>query len=730
MRRGSHLAKLVVCYALLSPYVPAFADQTAVGTSSRPETPDAVLTGEAWELADAAFAAYNKKDFTTAATLARKAQTLSPRAPQLYALEIFALQQSGRHEDAVNVARDAISKGLQRGVFTSTITAASKTVQNDTAQTPPAAARISAKQAAYMKGHRLATAAYSAFSKENYARAAALAKQAFMLAPDQTNWALLWVDALQSQGSTPQAINSTIDEALAVSVGGREELLKRRIDIEALRREQERRKREEEANAYAQRAYSAYAQAQYAQAIENARQAVALTPNNRDLQKLLTTTLAAGNEVEKGEALERLNAELTAHPANAELLTGRAYLYQNLGRMSLAYLDFEAARATGDAAPITTLDHAYSAAAMGKKRQAASLLREGLDRADTGEINLTDQQRMNLRQNVANLEREWGAYASAGYRGARPATSGLGGSPSAALGDAVFSTVEAYWRPSQILNSSSRIFEVYGRVSNTLHDKGASVAESFDACGNRYPADSYRSVAGWPSTVGSLGLRFTPSTTFGLTLGLERRFTLGTRSRLGSSTPQDCTLGIPGKEYQTASHDGDWLAYLTYAYYKGTELRTDQSSWWRIEGYAQAGYLWSDTSAQFRDSGKQVFDQNGRVTRDHQFLSSELRIGKSMIAPRLGSRLILYPHVVIAADWQKENRRAHIDGVGSLSLQGNDKSWSMGTGPGIGVRYWFRSDHYSAEKSYLDWTVQYRFNVGGGERDRSKGLFMNLTVSW
>ncbi|MNP71976.1 hypothetical protein D3C76_1684350 [compost metagenome] len=54
----------------------------------------------------------------------------------------------------------------------------------------------------------------------------------------------------------------------------------------------------------------------------------------------------------------------------------------------------------------------------------------------------------------------------------------------------------------------------------------------------------------------------------------------------------------------------------------------------------------------------------------------------------------------------------------------------MAAGPGIGLRYWFREDHYHTPRSYLDWTAQYRFAIGGGATERAEGLFMNLTLSY
>ncbi|MFV3383271.1 NfrA family protein [Pseudomonas sp. NY15354] len=75
---------------------------------------------------------------------------------------------------------------------------------------------------------------------------------------------------------------------------------------------------------------------------------------------------------------------------------------------------------------------------------------------------------------------------------------------------------------------------------------------------------------------------------------------------------------------------------------------------------------------------------------------------------------MIFPHVVGALDWiwQKDQAkdlkvtqssindpngdvRAALP-KGDISLTSDSTSWSLGVGPGIAVRYWFRKDHYHA----------------------------------
>ncbi|WMD23551.1 hypothetical protein RAS12_14620 [Achromobacter seleniivolatilans] len=495
-------------------------------------------------------------------------------------------------------------------------------------------------------------------------------------------------------------------------------------------------------------AYAAYAREDYPEAIAQARKAAEQDPTNKELQRLLTTTLAAGNAAQLAEADKRLSEALTAQPDDPTLLMQRGYLHQRMKQPKLALQDFQAARATGKAPPTAIMDEGYALAGVGDKRGAVDKLKEAIDEADAGKLELTPQQRFDTRSGIAGLDREWGGYVSAGYRGARPASAGLGGAAITVPGDAVFSTTEIFWRPSDFLNSSTQTFELYGRLSNTLYDKGGKTTGQTvsDPCGNGVidvSETSNQGIAGVPTTVGALGMRFTPSTEVGLTFGLERQFNLGTATRRGTFSPDPsalrCALNRDNQtaHYETNAGSGGWLAYVTYGMYEGTTLRIDRPDWFTMEGYVQAGYSWQDMPAKFwlRDNTTGVDGEksSGKLKRDQAFGAGELRIGRSYRMDAISDRLVLFPYAVIGGDWLSNRNRVSgmtIAGSDSYNLLGNGSSWSMGAGPGVNVRYWFREDHYNAPRSYMDLTTQYRFNIGGGAADRARGLFINLTLSY
>ncbi|MEN4921231.1 hypothetical protein ABE485_21360 [Achromobacter spanius] len=494
-------------------------------------------------------------------------------------------------------------------------------------------------------------------------------------------------------------------------------------------------------------AYAAYAREDYQEAISQARKAVEQDPANKEYQRLLTTTLAAGNAAQLAEANTRMSEALAAQPDDPTLLMQRGYLYQRMRQPKLALQDFQAARATGKAPPTVILDEGYALAGVGDKRGSVERLKEAIDEDDAGRLELTPQQRFDTRNAIGGLSREWGGYFSAGYRGARPASSGLGGAAVTVPGDAVFSTAEIFWRPSDFLNSSTRTFELYARLSNTLYDKGGKTTSQTvsDPCGGSIDINetSNQGISGIPTTVGSLGMRFTPSTEVGLTFGLERQFNLGTATRRGTFSPDPaalrCALNRDNQtaHYKTDAGSGGWLAYVTYGLYEGTTLRIDRPDWFTMEGYLQAGYSWQDMPAKFwlRDNATGVDGEksSGRLKRDQAFGAGELRVGRSYRVDAISERLVFFPYAVIGADWLWNKNSVSgfdIDGSDSYRLLGNGSSWSMGAGPGFNLRYWFREDHYNAPRSYLDLTTQYRFNIGGGQADRAKGLFINLTLSY
>ncbi|WP_447918536.1 NfrA family protein [Achromobacter aegrifaciens] len=759
---------------LLCAAAPAAAAQSAA-TAERP------LEGDAYQLADQAYKQYDAGHYETAQVMAENAIRLRPDVARLRLLLVYALEKQGKRQEAARAADVAIADGLgtpelrqakanlQRPPAVAAMPA--QPAAQTPAQTPlqsPAPVRKPAPQTAYQRAYPVASRAYADYARQNYAAAAAGAERAFRAVPKQGDWALLWVESLGAQ-QRYEAASQAIDTALALGAPNKAALQARQQAFERQLAANQAPAAPAPGSAAATGAYAAYDKGAYQEAIVLARQAVAEAPDNESYAQLLTTTLAAGTTTQAAEAEARLSDAIARQPGSAPLLAQRGYARQRLGQPAGAASDFAAARATGQAPPRLILDQAYAQSAMGDNRAATDSLKQAIDMDDAGQLGLTPLERYNTRSGVAALSREWGGSFSASYRGARPANSSLGGAAINTPGDVVFSTAEIFWRPPQ-LNNRWGMLEAYARSSNTLYDGGSTYESrrNVDPCtgestpDNRSADERLRnssSASGIPSTIGALGLRYLLADT-GVTFGIERRFFLGSATRQGYAYPESNAVQCAAQQafhnaypnlqdqsavarYKLNGNAGGWMSYVTYGYYQGRELRVDVPSWLTIEGYAQGGYLWDDNSADYTaysvdSKGQRQQDLGsspGRLKRDQAFLSGELRVGRSFRATSISDKLVLFPYAVIGADWLWQKSVAKLNdlpGYGSQSvvLSDHDTSWSLGVGPGFNVRYWFREDHYNAPRSYLDFGVQYRTSIGGGESDRAKGWFMNMTLSY
>ncbi|MGE8690687.1 MAG: NfrA family protein [Achromobacter sp.] len=766
LSRSLAFAALLTCAAA--------APEAAAQAEAAAERP---LEGDAYQLADQAYKQYDAGHYETAEIMAENAIRLRPDVARLRLLLVYALEKQGKRQEAARAADAAIADGLGTAELRRALANLRRPPATASAPPPPAAqpsppapqaAPTPAPKSAYQRAYPVAARAYADYARHDYAAAAAGAERAFRAAPAQGEWALLWVESLGAQHQY-EAARRAVDSALALGAPNKAALLSRQQAFQRQTAAARAAAAPAAGGEAAASAYAAYDKGEFQEAIAQARLAVAQAPDNESYAQLLTTTLAAGNPAQAAEAEARLDDEIARQPGSAQRLAQRGYVRQRLGRPDEAAADFAAARATGQAPPRLILDQAYAQSAMGDNRAATASLKQAIDQDDAGQLGLSPLERYNTRSAIANLSREWGASFSASYRGARPASSSLGGAAINTPGDVVFSTAEIFWRPPQ-LNNRWGMLEAYARSSNTLHDSGSTYEsrKNVDPCTGLSTPDerddeerfrNNRSASGIPSTIGALGLRYLLADT-GVTFGIERRFYLGSGTRQGYAYPESSAVqcnaqrafheAYPNLQDQSAvaryklnGNAGGWMTYITYGYYQGRELRVDVPSWLTIEGYAQAGYAWDDNSARYTaysvdakgDRQQELGSASGRLKRDQAFLSGELRVGRSFRATGISDKLVLFPYAVVGADWLWQKNVAKLNdlpvyGNQSVVLSSHDSSWSLGVGPGFNVRYWFREDHYNAPRSYLDLGVQYRTSIGGGATDRAKGWFMNMTLSY
>jgi hypothetical protein len=188
------------------------------------------------------------------------------------------------------------------------------------------------------------------------------------------------------------------------------------------------------------------------------------------------------------------------------------------------------------------LDAAYVARRRFDNARAESLFRRAIDAHATGQIDLTPQRLLEIRRDVTNVSRTWGASASLIY-----GPIGIGGTPGFAMPGSGANTLqiggEIYWRPPVIGNRNGATVEIFARAFETLYDGSGG--------------------ATGPETLqGSFGLRWKPLAEHNLILEASRLVPFGDAAR------------------------HDWLLRLAYSKGEGGELRYDVEHWryWQFYG--------------------------------------------------------------------------------------------------------------------------------------------------
>lgn len=631
---------------------------------------DLPLTGPAWVLADAAYKAFARGDYTDARAKATEALRLRPDAVQLR--ELMRKLDAAQSPPAARASR--AMPGTQR---------VPRPADMRPLPTPPV------PDPAFVA----ADAGYKAYDRADYAAAATAAQEAVRLAPLNRDYRLLLVNALVAAGRLPEA-DQALTQALA-EAGDDGRLAAQQLPLR-------QRMADTQAQALGAAAYQDFGRGDFAGAANKAEQALALAPGNRDYRLLLVNALYRSGqypqaEQQAGQALagtpdaslymqrglirQRMGMEAAARedfeaalrmgglPVATEIgllaelgrtdearqrygqartagaLAGvpevdRAYLAVRVGDDAEGLAAFNRADASGALANTAWRDAAFAAVRAGEDAQAIGYFKRSIDDANAHKLALTPQQVFETRRAVAEVSREFGAIASLSYRGG---VSGLGLPPGTGT-DSLQAGAEAYWRPWGFRNG--RYTEVFARGFETLYSKGGG-------------------TTGSQTLQTAVGIRHKPLTDVNVIASISRVF------------------APPGGR-------DDWLAQLGYSGGAGGDLRVDASSWWTSRLSAELGrYL----------SAGQTY---GLAQAD---VGRSIRVGES-------GRWVVFPHLSAAADYNSA---------------ATSRS-AVGIGPGISARYWFREDVYNAPRSYLDVALQYRWRVSGASR--AGGVFLVTTLSY
>lgn len=289
-------------------------------------------------------------------------------------------------------------------------------------------------------------------------------------------------------------------------------------------------------NALVEAIYRSMGRRQHQLAVEQARQLVALAPDNQNYQRILAQALdGAGQQLQAGA----ITAALRDPVPGLEF----AYLAQAVHAPLLASQTFSQIDAAGKLPARSLQDAGFAALNANLRPDAERYFRRAIDAAHAGELPLTAQQMFDTRRAVAELEREWGGYASANYRGDNPQS---GPGANTGLGDSLEVGAEAYWRPSRF-NRNGRYIDLYGRLNGTGYSSDDNIA------------------TGAGSLQAAFGMRAKPLAGQNLVLAFERLVPLG------------------------AAAQADWLARAGYSYGLGTDLRVGAPSWNTAQLFAEAG---------------------------------------------------------------------------------------------------------------------------------------------
>ncbi|WP_413456999.1 NfrA family protein [Herbaspirillum huttiense] len=464
-------------------------------------------------------------------------------------------------------------------------------------------------------GFDAATRGYQAMQQQQYTQAAQAATEAVARSPQNAQYRLLQIDALQADGQDQQAVEAI--GATLQAQGADSALLARRAALRA--------RLGDSAGA---RADGEAALAQGGLPVETEIMLLARTGHPRQARERF---LAARD----GGALDALD--------DLQL----AYLAAQTGDAAGARDAFQRADTRGALPARALTDAGYAAVQAGDDETALAWFKRSLDNsADAGHLPQTPQQRFDTRRSIATIDRSGGFIASLTRSGGGP-SAGNRGRPGASAADSTLQAgAEAYWRPFGY--QGGRPVEVFGRVFQTLDDQSGG-------------------ATGTQTAQATVGARWKPLASQNLVLSVGRLIPLGSQS------------------------SADWLVQAAYSDGIGTDLRVDRPQWWTTQWYGEVGHY---------------------LRNPQTYGLASVQGGRSFRLDGLSEQLVLFPHLSLNADFNSLNSHRS----------------AIGLGPGVNLRYWFRSDRYHAPRSTVDLSLQYRWRIGGDER--AQGFFLSTTLSY
>jgi Flp pilus assembly protein TadD len=639
--------------------------QAGVSHESPPQILPLALTGPAYEIANQAYSAYNDKDYDLAIAKAQEALRQRSDVDRLRKLIQLAERDKDRRDHPERYP------GNKRG---------------------------------FQNGDR----SMRAYANGDYDRAADFARKAISEAPKNPDYRMMLIEALQRAQHLDEAELATNE---AIGVLGESPQLSRRLDAI----------HEQKAVNIAAAGYASLARGDNDAAVSYARDVVRRYPQEIAYRRLLVSALIAqeqyaaarsaatealalkGNDgtllAQRGQMRMRLGDKSGAQQDFAQALAvgnlplrEQASLYAAMGQPGEALERMQQARDKGELKPGDEVQIAYFLSQAGNDRAALDEFKrvdrsKGLSPKETQDAAYTAMRAPDDVQAIAYFKRVLDYQQTGDLQmpdqqvfdtrravsdlsrvwGVTNTTTYRGASTTSGLSgapsssnDSVQNSTEVFWRPEGYRDA--RFVELYGRVTDTLWNKESGNDKGLDAL------------------QGAVGVRIKPFSEYNVMAAFERTFPLA-----GSNV------------------DGDWLVRLGYGSSIGTDLRVDVPSWWTSQFYAEGGRYLQDK---------------------RNYFNSEWQLGRSIRLDRISPRLVIFPHVVAAVDYDSK-MHSEVDAMGRNKTSGDSAG---GAGVGIGVRYWFRETRHKAPQSYIDFSVQYREKVFGD--DSAQGVFARMTFAW
>jgi Flp pilus assembly protein TadD len=277
------------------------------------------------------------------------------------------------------------------------------------------------------------------------------------------------------------------------------------------------------------------------------------------------------------------------------------YLASSVGNDEAALARFDRARAGGQLPPRASIDAGYTAMRRFENQKAVAYLMEGIDARADGRIDLDEQKLFETRRTVSDLTRVWGINTSVTY-------GKVGSAPNPFLTIAAPSSytsqlgTELYYRPEGFGYRNGAIFELFGRLFETLYDQDGG-------------------PTGGRTTQGMVGARWKPFSNANLVFEVDKLFALGNAAR------------------------DDTLLRALYSYTVGTDLRVLDTSW-------PTWYVYAEVD-RFLEKNQLVAIMEGRF-------------GRSFRLDPISRNLVFFPHAVLAANYDDSfaNRSAYSAGAG------------------------------------------------------------------